>query len=98
MTAQPTLRKLPKGLIVVEYQTSGFQSGILHVTGRVRNDGGRSIDRAQVVVTLYDPWGTVVNAGFAYTARVSAGGEADFDCQFGEYDLTESVAVQVEAD
>ncbi len=98
VTAQPTLRKLPKGLIVVEYRASGFQSGILHVTGTVRNDGDETVNRAQVVVTLYDPWGTVVNAGFCYTPRLLPGTEAGFDCQFGEYDLTESIAVQVEPD
>ncbi len=98
VTAQPTLRKLPIGLIVVEYRTFGFQSGILHVAGRIRNDGDQAVERAQVVVTLYDPWGTVVNAGFAYTGRIPAGQEAEFDCQFGEYDLTETVDVQVEPD
>lgn len=98
VTAQPTLRKLPKGLIVVKYQATGFQTGILHVTGTVRNDGEDAVNRAQVVVTLYDPWGTVVNAGFCYTPRIPAGAEAEFDCQFGEYDLATSVAVQVEPD
>gem|GEM_PF-6619292 len=98
VTAQPTLRRLPKGLIVVEYQVTGFQTGILHVTGKVRNDGEEAVNRAQVVVTLYDPWGTVVNAGFCYTPRIPAGTEAEFDCQFGEYDLAETVAVQVEPD
>ena len=60
--------------------------------------GARTIQRAQVVVTLYDPWGTVVNAGFAYTESLSPGGEAAFDCQFAEYTLMESVAVQAEPD
>ncbi|MBN1935341.1 MAG: fibronectin type III domain-containing protein [Anaerolineae bacterium] len=98
VTAQPTLRKLPKGLIVVEYRAAGFQSGILHVTGTVRNDGDATVNRAQVVVTLYDPWGTVVNAGFCYTPRILPGTEAPFDCQFGEYDLAEEISVQVEPD
>ena len=98
VTAVPTLRKLPEGLIVVEYHTSGLQSGILHVTGRVRNDGTQVVDRAQVVVTLLDPWGTIVNAGFSYTDRIPAGQEGEFDCQFAEYELVESVIVQVEPD
>lgn len=98
MTAELTLRELPKGLIVVEYKTFGFQTGILHVTGRVRNDGKQAVDRAQVVVTLYDPWGTIVNAGFSYSDRLPAGQEGGFDCQFAEYELTESVTVQVEPD
>jgi len=98
VTAQPTLRKLPIGLIVVEYRLWGLETGILHVTGRVRNDGLRAVDRAQVVATLYDPWGTVVNAGFVYTGRIRPGGEAEFDCQFVYYDLAESAAIQVELD
>jgi hypothetical protein len=98
VTAEPTLRKLPEGLTVVDYQTSGWQTGILHVTGRVRNDGNQAVDRAQVVVTLFDPWGTIVNAGFSYTDRILAGQEEEFDCQFAEYELVESVTVQVEPD
>ena len=42
--------------------------------------------------------GTVVNAGFAYVEQIPAGQEGEFDCQFGEYELAESVTVQVEPD
>ncbi len=97
VTAEPTLRRLTAGLAVVEYHTFGIQSGFYHVAGRVRNDGEQAIERVRVVVTLYDPWGTVVNAGYVYTDRVSAGGEATFDCQFTYYELVESIAIQVES-
>jgi hypothetical protein len=98
VTARPTLRTLPEGIIVTEQQLTGLQSGILHVTGRVRNDGQQGVDRVQVVVTLLDPWGTIVNAGFCYTERIPAGQEGAFDCQFAEYELVESAVVQVELD
>lgn len=48
------------------------------------------------MVTLYDPWGTVLNAGFACTDPIPSGGKAAFDCRFVNYELVEAVAVQVE--
>jgi len=98
VTARPTLRPLPAGLNVLAYQAWGFQSGIFHVTGRVRNDGERAVERTRVIVTLYDPWGTVVNVGLDYTNGIPPGQEAGFDCQFTDYELAETVAVQVEPD
>jgi hypothetical protein len=96
VTAQQTLRQTASGLQIAAHQTEGLHSGILHVTGTVANRGDGAMPRAKVVVTLYDPWGTVVNAGYAYTERIPAGGEAAFDCQFVDYELVEEVAVQVE--
>jgi hypothetical protein len=98
VTAQPTKREPVTALQIAEHRTYGAETGILHVAGTVVNDGEQTVQRAQVVVTLYDPWGTVVNAGFAYTEAISPGEEAAFDCQFAEYALMETVAVQVEAD
>jgi hypothetical protein len=98
VTAQPTEREPETTLRIAEHDTYGVETGILHVAGTVVNEGERTVRRAHVVVTLYDPWGTVVNAGFAYTQAISPGGEAAFDCQFAEYALMETVAVQVEPD
>ena len=98
VTAQPSADEPVTSLRVTEYSTAGIETGILHVTGTVANEGDKTIQRAQVVVTLYDPWGTVVNAGFANTDPLSPGGEATFDCQFTEYTLMETIAVQVEPD
>ncbi len=96
VTARPTMRQPSAYLSVVEYHTYGLDTGILHVVGRVVNRGERSIPAARVVVTLYDPWGNVVNAGFAYTEHIPPGGEAEFDCSFTTYELVDSVAVRVE--
>jgi len=98
VTAEPTWRELPSGLEIAEYRTFGLETGILHVAGTVVNTGERTVQRAKVVVALYDPWGTVVNAGFAYADRIPAGGKATFDCSFVYYELVETVAVQVEPD
>jgi hypothetical protein len=98
VTAQQALRDIPTGLEIAGYHMEGLDTGILHVKGIVVNRGDRTVERARVVVTLHDPWDTVVNAGFTYTEHIPAGGEAAFDCQFVDYDLVESVAVQVEAE
>jgi len=98
VTAQSTEREPATALQIAEYRTYGAETGILHVAGTVLNEGEQTVRRAQVVVTLYDPWGTVVNVGFAYTEAISPGKEAAFDCQFAEYALIETVAVQVELD
>ena len=97
-TAEPTRRKLSTALEITGYQTSGLETGIFHVSGTVHNSSTQPVDRAKVVVTLYDPWGTVVNAGSAHTDRIPAGGEASFDRRFAYYELVETVAVQVEPD
>lgn len=87
---------MPVGLEVTEYTTLGLEIGIFHVAGTVTNTGDRTVERARVVVTLYDPWGTVLSAGFACTDRIPSGGKAAFDCRFVNYELVGAVAVQVE--
>jgi hypothetical protein len=98
VTAKPAWREPTAELEIAEYHTFGLETGIFHVAGTVVNVGGRTVERARVVVTLYDPWGTVVNARFAHTDRLPVGGEATFDCAFVYYELAEKVAVQVEPD
>jgi hypothetical protein len=74
--------------------------GFYHVTGEVENTGQRTADRVQVIVTLYDKWSKIVNAGFVYSEpkRVRPGEKAAFDCSFNYYPLVKEHAIQVERD
>jgi len=100
ITARPTLEQPLTGLEVVQSYVYEDEVGFYHVTGEVENTGQRTADRVQVIVTLYDKWGKIVNAGFVYSEprRVSPGGKAAFDCSFNYYPLVKEHAIQVERD
>jgi len=100
ITARPTLEQPLPGLEVVQSHAYEDEVGFYHVTGEVENTGQRTADRVQVVVTLYDKWGKIVNAGFVYTEprRVRPGEKAAFDCSFNYYPLVKEHAIQVERD
>ena len=61
--------------------------GFYHVAGVVENKGTRRVERARVVVILYDRGGGVVNVGFGYPrpATLAPGERADFDVTFTYY-------------
>jgi len=100
ITARPTLEQPLAGLEVVQSRAYEDEVGFYHVTGEVENTGQRTADRVQVIVTLYDKWGKIVNAGFVYSAprRVRPGERAAFDCSFNYYPLVNEYAIQVERD
>jgi hypothetical protein len=100
ITARPTLEQPLAGLEVVQSRAYEDEVGFYHVTGEVENTGPRTADRVQVIVTLYDKWGKIVNAGFVYSAprRVRPGERAAFDCSFNYYPLVNEYAIQVERD
>lgn len=100
ITARPTLEQPLAGLEVVQSHVHEDEVGFYHVTGEVENTGQRTADRVQVIVTLYDKWGKIVNAGFVYSEprRVRPGEKAAFDCSFTYYPLVKEHAIQVERD
>jgi hypothetical protein len=100
ITARPTLEQPLAGLEVVQSHAYEDEVGFYHVTGEVENTGQRTADRVQVIVTLYDKWGKIVNAGFVYSEprRVRPGEKAAFDCSFNYYPLVKEHAIQVERD
>ncbi|NIO71183.1 MAG: hypothetical protein GTN71_19660 [Anaerolineae bacterium] len=100
ITARPTLEQPLAGLEVVQSHAYEDQVGFYHVTGEVENTGQRTADRVQVIVTLYDKWGKIVNAGFVYSEPrpVRPGEKAAFDCSFNYYPLVKDHAIQVERD
>jgi hypothetical protein len=100
ITARPTLEQPLAGLELVQSHADEDEVGFYHVTGEVENTGQRTADRVQVIVTLYDKWGKIVNAGFVYgePRRVRPGESAAFDCSFTYYPLVTEHAIQVERD
>jgi hypothetical protein len=100
ITARPTLEQPLAGLEVVQSHAYEDEVGLYHVTGEVENTGQRATDRVQVIVTLYDKWGKIINAGFVFSAprRVRPGEKAAFDCSFNYYPLVNEYAIQVERD
>lgn len=99
-TARPTTEQPHGGLTMINSHAYEDQAGFYHVTGTVINGGSRATRLAQVVVTLYDKWGKIVNAGFAYTdpSSVRIGSEATFDCPFSYFPRVSDFTVQLEWD
>jgi hypothetical protein len=95
--ARPTQEKPQEGLTVVKSRAFEDKVGFYHVTGTVLNGGSLTSRLAQVVVTLYDKWGKIVNTGFAYTnpSTIAEGFEASFDCSFSYFPAASSYSVAV---
>ena len=95
--ARPTQDKPQEGLTVVKSRAFEDKVGFYHVTGTVLNGGSLTSRLAQVVVTLYDKWGKIVNTNFAYTnpSTIAEGFEAGFDCSFNYFPRTDSYSVAV---
>jgi hypothetical protein len=62
-------------------------AGFYHIAGVIENPGGRRVEQARVIVTLYDRAGRVINVGFAYPQppSLSPNDRADFDVTFTYY-------------
>jgi hypothetical protein len=95
--ARPTQDKPQEGLTVVKSRAFEDKAGFYHVTGTVLNGGSLTSRLAQVVVTLYDKFGKIVNTNFAYTnpSTIAEGFEANFDCSFNYFPRIDSYAVAV---
>ncbi len=100
ITARPTLEQPLTGLEVIQSHAYEDGVGFYHVAGEIENAGQRTANRVQVIVTLYDKWGKIVNAGFVYSEprRVRPGEKAAFDCSFNYYPLVKEYVIQVERD
>jgi hypothetical protein len=96
VTARAAEQAPPPGPVVVESHGEQDQAGFYRVTGRVVNPTGRAIVGARAVVTLYDQWGQVVNAGTAYVTpfRLEPGNLGSFDCIFEHFPHVVAYAVR----
>lgn len=54
--------------------------GARHYPGTLTNSNAFALTSSQVVLTLYDKLGKVVNVDFTYPGAVPAGGTVEFDC------------------
>lgn len=99
-TAQGTRRQPTDGLEIIKSRAYTDQAGFYHVVGQVRNRGSQSVPYGRVNVVLYDPWGKVINVGFAYTTprRLEPQDRADFDGVFAYYPGVDSYIVQAATD
>jgi hypothetical protein len=96
-TARVAQRLAPSPVVVLYDRTYKDDQGFYHVVGKVVNHGERLVEYPRVVVTLYDPWGTVVNSGFVYTSphSVAPSESASFDAYFAYFPQVETYRVQI---
>ena len=96
-TGQPAAPQPKPHAVVLHDRIYKDEQGFIHVVGQIENRGQRLIEFPRVIVTLYDPWGAVVNNGFVYTnpSKLAPGEKADFDAYFAYFPQVESYRVQV---
>jgi hypothetical protein len=96
VTGYATDQSPPLGPLVLASRGEQDEAGLYHVTGQVVNPTGQAVVGARAVVTLYDQWGQVVNAGTAYVSpfQLEPGEEGSFDCVFEHYPGVASYAVR----
>jgi len=96
-TGQPATPQPKSHAVVLHDRMYKDEKGFIHVAGQIENRGERLIEFPRVVVTLYDPWGAVVNNGFVYTdpSSLAPGEEGTFDAYFAYFPQVESYRVQV---
>jgi hypothetical protein len=96
VTGYATERSPTPGPLVMASQADRDEAGFYHVTGQVVNSTEQAIVGARVVVTLYDRWGQVVNAGTAYVSpfQLEPDEKGSFDCVFGHFPGVASYTVQ----
>jgi hypothetical protein len=85
-TARPTTQEL-RGRLAVLSSRSFERGGFYHVAGQVENRGTTPVDGVEVVVTLYNLGGKVVNVGVTrgQPGHLAPGERASFDCTFTYY-------------
>jgi len=96
-TGRPIDARPSVHVVVLHDRMYKDEQGFIHVAGQVENRGQKLIEFPRVVVTLYDPWGAVVNNGFVYTnpSSLAPGEKAAFDAYFAYFPQVESYRVQV---
>jgi len=95
--ARPTTSRPTEGLTLVHSYARLDENGLYHVVGTLRNDGLTTPYYVRVVVSLYDSFGRISNAGFVYAkpSRVPPGTAATFDCPFEYYPYNAEHLVQM---
>lgn len=96
-TAHPTTARPTEGLTLVHSYARLDENGLYHVVGTIRNDGLTTPYYVRVVVSLYDSFGKISNAGFTYArpSRIPPGTAASFDCPFEYYPYLAEHVVQM---
>jgi hypothetical protein len=96
-TARSTTERAEEGLTLVHNYARIDESGLYHVVGTIKNDGLTTAYYVGVVVSLYDSFGRISNAGFAHAtpSRIPPGTAASFDCPFEHFPYLAEHVVQV---
>jgi hypothetical protein len=96
-TARLTTERPTEGLTLVHSYARLDENGLYHVVGTIKNDGLTTAYYVRVVVSLYDSFGKISNAGFAYAtpSRVPPGRTASFDAVFEYYPYLAEPVVQI---
>ena len=96
-TARPTTARPTQGLTLVHSYARLDENGLYHVVGTLRNDGLTTPYYVKVVVSLYDSFGKISNAGFTHArpSRIPPGTAASFDCPFEYYPYLAEHLVQM---
>ena len=96
-SARPTTQRPAEGFTLVYSYARLDEEGFYHVVGTIRNDGLTTADYLQVVVSLYDSFGKIANAGFAYAqpSRIPPGATGSFDCLFEYFPYLAEHVVQI---
>jgi catechol 2,3-dioxygenase-like lactoylglutathione lyase family enzyme len=96
-TGRATTERPDEGLTVVQSYARLDDAGLYHVVGTVRNEGTTTANYVKIVVSLYDQWGRIENANFAYTtpSRIAPGMTASFDCPFEYFPYQGKHLVQI---
>jgi hypothetical protein len=96
-TARATTERPSEGITVLHSYARMDEVGLYHVVGTIRNDGLTTEDYMRAVVSLYDSFGKISNAGFAFTepSRIPPGTIASFDCPFDYYPYQAEHVVQI---
>ncbi|MDH4208622.1 MAG: fibronectin type III domain-containing protein [Anaerolineae bacterium] len=96
-SARPTTRRPVEGFTLVHSYARLDEDGFYHVVGTIRNDGLTTADYLRVVVSLYDSFGKISNAGFAYAQppRIPPGATGFFDCPFEYFPYRAEHMVQI---
>ena len=72
----------PRGDLAVLNSSAAVQGDVLLISGQVRNDGAAAASNVQVVASLYDAGGQIVNAAASTRAALAAGATAPFQVVF----------------
>ena len=96
-TARSTTERAQEGLTVVHSYARLDENGLYHVLGTIKNDGLTTAYYVGVVVSLYDSFGKISNAGLAHASpsRIPPGTAASFDCSFESFPYLAEHVVQV---